>query len=105
MSVEKDSSMEILLDNFHKVDYKYNPFEGGIDVNEYLLNSEFDYIFFTGSPSIGKKVARKASDNLTPFTLELGGKSPCIVDKSADIKLSAKKIVWGKLINAGQTCI
>lgn len=79
--------------------------EGGVDVNEYLLDQDFDYIFFTGSPNIGKIVASKASNNLTPFTLELGGKSPCIVDRSADIALSAKKIIWGKLINAGQTCI
>jgi len=74
-------------------------------VNGYLLDQDFDYIFFTGSPKIGKIVASKASNNLTPFTLELGGKSPCIVDRSADIALSAKKIIWGKLINAGQTCI
>lgn len=79
--------------------------EGGVDVNGYLLDQDFDYIFFTGSPKIGKIVASKASNNLTPFTLELGGKSPCIVDRSADIALSAKKIIWGKLINAGQTCI
>lgn len=79
--------------------------EGGIDVNQYLLNKKFDYIFFTGSPMVGKIVMEAASKNLIPLTLELGGKSPCIVDESADIELSAKKIVWGKLLNAGQTCI
>ena len=104
MSQNTSEVLKVILEKSFERGY-IDVVEGGIDVNEYLLNSEFDYIFFTGSPSIGKKVARKASDNLTPFTLELGGKSPCIVDKSADIKLSAKKIVWGKLINAGQTCI
>ncbi len=70
-----------------------------------LWSARFDYIFFTGSSETGKKVMQKASKHLTPMTLELGGKSPCIVDKSADIKMSAKKILFGKLINAGQTCI
>ncbi|MBP8082920.1 MAG: aldehyde dehydrogenase [Spirochaetes bacterium] len=78
---------------------------GGREVSEALLDEKFDYIFYTGGENVGKIVMRKASDNLTPVTLELGGKSPCIVDKTADIDLSAKRIVWGKFLNAGQTCV
>lgn len=70
-----------------------------------LLDLNFDYIFFTGSVKVGKIVMEKASKNLTPVTLELGGKSPCIVDKDADISKSAKRIVWGKFLNCGQTCV
>ena len=69
------------------------------------MELRFDYIFFTGSVKVGKIVMEKASKNLIPVTLELGGKSPCIVDKDANLELSAKRIVWGKLLNAGQTCI
>ena len=65
----------------------------------------FNYIFFTGSVRVGKIVMEAASKNLIPVTLELGGKSPCIVDKDANIKLSAKRIVWGKYLNVGQTCV
>ena len=79
--------------------------EGGHDINQYILNKKFDYIFFTGSSSFGTYVATKAASTLTPVTLELGGKSPCIVDKSADLDLAAKRIIWGKLLNCGQTCI
>lgn len=78
---------------------------GGRKANQSLLEQKFDYIFFTGSPRIGKIVMKAASKHLTPVTLELGGKSPCIVDETADINLAAKRIVWGKLINLGQTCI
>ncbi|MDO4702035.1 MAG: aldehyde dehydrogenase [Erysipelotrichaceae bacterium] len=74
-------------------------------VNQDLLDQAFDYIFFTGSVAVGKVVMEKASKHLTPITLELGGKSPCIIDESAKIDLAAKRIVWGKLINAGQTCV
>ncbi|MEO0060190.1 MAG: hypothetical protein RLZZ312_1837 [Bacteroidota bacterium] len=70
-----------------------------------LLDQRWDYIFFTGSVAIGKIVATAAATNLTPVTLELGGKNPCIVDKTANLKLAAKRIVWGKFLNAGQTCI
>lgn len=70
-----------------------------------ILEQKYDYIFFTGSPRVGRIVMRAASENLTPVCLELGGKSPCIVDKTADIQASARKIAWGKLINAGQTCV
>jgi len=79
--------------------------EGGVDVAQELLTQRWDYIFFTGSVPVGKIVAKAAATHLTPVTLELGGKSPCIVDESANIKLAAKRIVWGKFINAGQTCI
>ncbi len=79
--------------------------EGGQKTNERLLEQRFDYIFFTGSPTVGKIVMRKASEHLTPVTLELGGKSPAIVDDDASIKLTAKRIVWGKFTNAGQTCV
>jgi aldehyde dehydrogenase (NAD+) len=79
--------------------------EGGIEVSEKLLAQRWDYIFFTGSVSVGKIVAKAASEFLTPITLELGGKNPCIIDENCNIKLTAKRIVWGKFINAGQTCI
>ena len=70
-----------------------------------LLSKRWDYIFFTGSVAVGKIVAKAAAENLTPVTLELGGKSPCIVDETANLELSARRIVWGKIINAGQTCV
>lgn len=79
--------------------------QGNRDVNQLLLEQNFDFIFFTGSPSLGKKVMQAASAHLTPVVLELGGKSPCIVEKNADLKIAAKRIAWGKSINAGQTCI
>ncbi|WP_158841179.1 aldehyde dehydrogenase [Polaribacter sp. L3A8] len=79
--------------------------EGGVEVSTKLLAQRWDYIFFTGSVFVGKIVAKAAAEFLTPITLELGGKSPCIVDKTANIKLAAKRIVWGKFINGGQTCI
>lgn len=78
---------------------------GGREENACLLQEHFDYIFFTGSQSVGKEVMRQASAHLTPVTLELGGKSPCIVDKSANLKLAAKRIVFGKYLNCGQTCV
>ncbi|WP_099719330.1 aldehyde dehydrogenase [Flavobacterium sp. 2] len=80
-------------------------FEGGIEVSNKLLAKRWDYIFFTGSVTVGKVIAKAAAENLTPVTLELGGKNPCIIDETANLKLAAKRIVWGKFINAGQTCI
>ena len=74
-------------------------------ISEHLLKMPFDYIFFTGSVRVGKLVMEKASAHLTPITLELGGKSPVIVDETADLILAAKRIVWGKFVNAGQTCV
>ena len=78
---------------------------GGREENRDLLKLDFDYIFFTGSPAVGRDVMRQAAENLTPVTLELGGKSPAIVAADADLKLAARRIAFGKLVNAGQTCI
>ncbi|HHX79619.1 MAG TPA: aldehyde dehydrogenase [Acholeplasmataceae bacterium] len=78
---------------------------GGREANQDLLKQQFDYIFFTGGPTVGRLVMEAAAKHLTPISLELGGKSPCIVDESANIKLAAKRIIWGKFINAGQTCV
>jgi aldehyde dehydrogenase (NAD+) len=78
---------------------------GGRAENTCLLAEHFDYIFFTGSQAVGKEVMRQAANHLTPVTLELGGKSPCIVEKSADLKLAARRIVFGKFLNCGQTCV
>lgn len=79
--------------------------QGGRKENTELLDQRFDYIFFTGGVTIGKLVMEKASRYLTPITLELGGKSPCIVDETANLKLAAKRIAFGKFLNAGQTCV
>ena len=73
--------------------------------NQLLLKQRFDYIFFTGSPRIGRLIMKAAAENLIPVTLELGGKSPVIVDRSADLPTTARRIMWGKLLNAGQTCV
>lgn len=78
---------------------------GGRAENTCLLEEQFDYIFFTGSPAVGRDVMQHASEHLTPVTLELGGKSPCIVEKTANLKLAAKRIVFGKYLNCGQTCV
>ena len=78
---------------------------GGRAENTCLLREHFDYIFFTGSQAVGKEVMRNAAEHLTPVTLELGGKSPCIVDQSANIRLAARRIVFGKYLNCGQTCV
>lgn len=79
--------------------------QGGVETSQELLSKRWDYIFFTGSTHVGKIVYKAAAEYLTPVTLELGGKNPCIIDQSAPIKLTAKRIVWGKFINAGQTCL
>lgn len=79
--------------------------EGGVEVAQELLSLKFDHIFFTGGTKIGQIVMSAAAQHLTPVTLELGGKSPCIVDKEINLKETAKRITWGKFINAGQTCI
>lgn len=79
--------------------------EGGRDENKALLEERFDYIFFTGSPGVGRLVMEKASEKLTPVTLELGGKSPVIVDATANLHLAARRIAFGKVLNAGQTCV
>ena len=74
-------------------------------MNTALLNYRFDHIFFTGSPTVGKIVMQKAARFLTPVTLELGGKSPALIDEGTNLKLAAKSIAWGKFLNAGQTCV
>lgn len=79
--------------------------QGDRDVNTALLEQRWDMIFFTGSPSFGRAVMAAAAKNLTPVVLELGGKSPCIIDKDADIEVAAKRVAWGKSLNSGQTCI
>ncbi len=78
---------------------------GGREVNQAVLDQRFDYIFFTGSPSLARVVMERASRHLTPVTLELGGKNPCVVEPDADIKVAARRISFGKFLNAGQTCI
>lgn len=78
---------------------------GGRAENSSLLEQKFDYIFFTGSQAVGKEVLRHAAEHLTPCTLELGGKSPCIIDSSAKIKIAAQRLIWGKFLNCGQTCV
>lgn len=79
--------------------------QGGIDETTALLREPFDHIFYTGSGAVGKIVMTAAAKNLTPVTLELGGKSPCIVDEETDLDVAAKRIIWGKFSNAGQTCV
>jgi len=79
--------------------------QGGAETSQALLKEKFDYIFFTGSVAVGKVIMKAAAKTLTPVTLELGGKSPCIVHKDANLPLAAKRIAWGKFINAGQTCV
>lgn len=101
-------SIAALMDKMIKeiFDEKYVAIvQGGKEENELLLKQRFDIIFFTGSPMLGKVVMRAAAEHLTPVILELGGKSPCIVDESANIAIAAKRIAWSKTINAGQTCI
>ncbi|MCH7402592.1 aldehyde dehydrogenase family protein [Belliella kenyensis] len=80
-------------------------FEGEAEVAQYLLSKPFDHIFFTGSPAIGKVVMKAAAEHLSSVTLELGGKSPAIIDSNTDLKDAADKIIWGKFVNCGQTCI
>ena len=78
---------------------------GAPGVNEELLEEKYDFLFFTGSPAAGREVMEKAARTLTPVCLELGGKSPCVVDETADVVTAARRIVWGKFLNAGQTCV
>ena len=105
-SVNTSMLIEKIINNNFKDEYikVVNPM-GGKEVVSELLEQPVDYIFFTGSVRVGKIVMEKASKSLIPVTLELGGKSPCIVDKDANIKMSAKRIAWGKFLNAGQTCV
>ncbi len=101
------ATSEVLEKLIHKVfPEKYvTVVRGGRKENTALLDERFDYIFFTGSVNVGKLVMEKAAKNLTPVSLELGGKSPCIVDETADVDLAAKRLVFGKYLNSGQTCV
>lgn len=94
---------KMISENFDEAHVKV--VEGGKEIAEKLLAEKLDYIFFTGSVKIGKIVMQAAAQHLTPVTLELGGKSPCIIDKTADLGLAAKRIAWGKFLNGGQTCV
>lgn len=94
--------MKLINDNFPE-DYLFCV-DPKIDYDE-VISQKYDYIFFTGSPSVGKTIMKAASEFLTPVSLELGGKSPCFVDRTANLKVAARRIVWGKFLNAGQTCI
>ncbi|MGM0546710.1 MAG: aldehyde dehydrogenase [Bacteroidota bacterium] len=93
-----------LFNNTFPADF-FHVIEGGAETSQALLSQPLDYIFFTGSKRVGKLVMKAAAEQLTPLTIELGGKSPAIVDQTADLNLAAKRIVWGKFINAGQTCV
>lgn len=105
-SINTSKTLEdIINSNFDEGYIKVVEPEGGRESVTELLTLDFDYIFFTGSVMVGKIVMEAASKKLIPVTLELGGKSPCIIDEDANLKLSAKRIVWGKLLNAGQTCV
>lgn len=105
-SKESKNTSKIIRDIINKTfeeEYIYCV-DSELDYDE-ILHQRYDFIFFTGSARVGKIIMSVASENLIPVSLELGGKSPCIIDETADIKLSAKRIVWGKLLNAGQTCV
>ncbi|PTT22252.1 aldehyde dehydrogenase [Chryseobacterium sp. HMWF028] len=97
-------AMSSLINENFPPEYLY-VYEGGIEETTVLLQLKFDKIFFTGSTKVGKIVYKAAAEHLTPVTLELGGKSPAIVTKSANLEMAAKRIVWGKFLNAGQTCV
>ncbi|WP_126650999.1 aldehyde dehydrogenase [Chryseobacterium aureum] len=97
-------AMATIINNNFPPEYLY-VYEGGIEETTALLTLQFDKIFFTGSTKVGKIVYKAAAEHLTPVTLELGGKSPAIVTKNANLEIAAKRIVWGKFLNAGQTCV
>lgn len=98
-----ETIIEMISETF---DQRYiSAFSGGRDVIQKMLDLRYDYIFFTGSPSLGRIVMEKASRHLTPVSLELGGKSPCIIDEDADLNVAARRATFGKLINSGQTCL
>lgn len=103
-SVHTSALLEKMI--FEAFDHEYiSVFQGNREINRLLLDQKFDYIFFTGGATVGRIVLEAAAKNLTPVTLELGGKSPCIVDKETDLAKTAARIVWGKAINSGQSCI
>lgn len=98
-----DVMAKLIAENFERA--YIDVVRGGADTGDALLHEPFDYIFFTGSARVARLIMKAAAENLIPVTLELGGKSPCIVDKEADLEKAAERIVWGKFFNAGQTCI
>lgn len=105
---ETSKNVQLVIEKLIKKTFENNEVivvMGGRTECEFLLDQNWDYIFFTGSARVGKIVMQKASEHFIPVTLEMGGKSPCIVDETADIELSAKRIVFGKFMNAGQTCV
>ena len=95
--------LEMINENFDTGEIRV--IEGGVEETTELLEQKFDYIFYTGGPFVGKIIMEKAAKHLTPITLELGGKSPCVVLADVDMEVTAKRIIWGKFINAGQTCV
>ncbi|MFA8298787.1 MAG: aldehyde dehydrogenase family protein [Hyphomicrobiales bacterium] len=103
-STASSALIEEMFSNTFANDY-ITIINGGVDVTTELLKLDFNYIFFIGSTRVGKIVLKAASENLIPTSLELGGKSPCIVDKDANIEVSAKRIAWGKSLNSGQACV
>lgn len=98
------SVIQLILEDVFKKD-EVILVEGGVEETQILLTQKFDYIFFTGSTMVGKIIMRAASEYLTPVTLELGGKSPCLIEESANLDMAAKRCAWGKFLNAGQTCV
>lgn len=103
-SVHTSEAMKRLIESIYPPEY-VTVVEGDRYVNQDLLDAPFDYIFFTGSKGVGRVVMEKAAAHLTPMSLELGGKSPCIIDRTAKIDLAARRIAWGKCLNSGQTCV
>lgn len=104
ISSHTSSATKAMVDEFFDPEY-LTVIEGGVAETTALLQLKYDYIFFTGAPPVGKIIYEAAAKNLTPCTLELGGKSPSIIDKSANLKIAAKRLIWGKFLNAGQTCV
>ena len=104
LSEKTSAVLKEMIEKYFPPEY-ISIFTGGRETNEILLKEKYDYIFFTGSQKLGKIVMQEAAKTLTPVTLELGGKSPCIVDEDANLDIAARRIAWGKFINAGQTCI
>ena len=103
-SVHTSQVTKKIIESIFDQDY-IKVFSGGLEESKAIIKERFDYIFFTGSTEVGKIIMKEASNHLTPVTLELGGKSPCIIDETADIDKAAKRIAFGKIMNAGQTCI
>ncbi len=98
------SVIQLILEDVFKKD-EVILVEGGVEETQILLKQKFDYIFFTGSTMVGKIIMKAASEYLTPVTLELGGKSPCLIEDSANLDIAAKRCAWGKFLNAGQSCV